>query len=94
MSKTLSVYYGVITRWDHALLQRVQQTLGRECVRFDGLQANFEFDSQKEALAALFVVRGMDLYAQVGNIGEGPPQHALDAARAIMQENYLKEFEP
>lgn len=89
----LCVYYGNDNRWDQNLLNSIQQKLGCECNKFDGLQANFIYYTYDEAMAALFVVRGMNVLAQVGNIGKPPSKQSLDKAIKIMQESYRSENE-
>lgn len=84
----LSVYYGTATRWDHAVLERVQKALERECDSFDGLQANFQFDSCDAAREALLVVRALDVRAEGCGVGVGPTAASLDEAKRVMRRSY------
>jgi hypothetical protein len=100
MSHTVHVYYGDGDhgRWNHShrgdlfarisLLQQITETVGRECVGFDGLQADFEFDTKDEALTALLRVRDLGVRAETGGVGEGPSQSAMDEAQRVMQRSY------
>jgi hypothetical protein len=84
----LCVYYGNDKRWNQELLDGIQSKLGRSC---DGLQADFVYHSYNEAIAALFIVRGMSVLAQVGNMGKPPSKQATNEAIRIMQESYRPE---
>lgn len=90
---TLCVYYGNDKRWNQELLNIIQQKLGRECNGLDGLQADFKYASYDEAIAALFIIRGMNIRAQVGDIGNQPSKRALDEAQRVMIESYRTENE-
>lgn len=89
----LYVYYGEGERWNYSLLASIKKKLRKRCIGFDGLQADFRYTNRDEAIAALFIVRGMNIKAQVGNLGQEPSQQALDEAQAIMQETYKSEHE-
>lgn len=88
MRTLLHVYYGNDKRWDDSLLKRVQEALSRECIGFDGLQADFEYDNKDEALVALLVVRDLGVRAKTCGIGEGPTAAALGRARDAMRSAY------
>jgi len=88
MPETLHVYYGDLTRWNQPLLERVQKAVGRECVGFDGLQADFKFDTRDEALEALLLVRALGVRAETAGIGEGPSSDAVVEAKATMRRCY------
>jgi hypothetical protein len=93
MKTTLKVYYGNDQRWNQSLLNIIQEKLKRMCDGFDGLQADFVYHTYNEATAALFVVRGLNVRAQIGETGMGPSERAIWEAQQIMQEAYRKEHE-
>ncbi|MFI5297357.1 MAG: hypothetical protein ACHREM_04605 [Polyangiales bacterium] len=93
-AETVSVYYGDKKRWDYPALERVQEALGRESDGFDGLQADFEFDTKDEALAALLKVRALGMRAETNGIGDGPSRAAIAAARKVMSKAFERTMGP
>lgn len=88
MTEKVHVYYGQEKRWDHHALERVQQAVGQECEGFDGLQADFEFDTEGKAISAFLVIRVLGVPVEYGALGKGPSQEALQAAQNAMSQAY------
>jgi hypothetical protein len=94
----LAVYYGENGRWDLESLRRTEIAVANvdtdtqindvprnNMSGFDGLQADFYFDTKDEALAALLRVRHAGFRAESCGIGEGPTKKALDEAILVQK---------
>jgi len=88
----LSVHYGDPVRWASHRLQQVEEAIGRSCRAFDGLTAEFEFDTEQAAMGALLVMRNLGFRAETMGIGQGPCAAAAAEAVSVARELYRRKF--
>lgn len=86
----LYVFYGENKRWNQDELDRVQAIVGKQCIFFDALQANFEFDNQDQTYEAMLQLRNKGINAQTKDFGTGPSKQAIDKEKQVMRATYNK----